>query len=106
MENKITELPKFLDWHYIKSVEDLPKKGKKCLLFIRRYFGRHEESIDVGYLVGVGVTSEQRASMEDCERKRTIKSQDQHGNNLVNWSFCTNSLHVCFGQDIVAWCYI
>ena len=43
-------LPKTLDWHFIKSVEDLPKVRKRCLLHVRKYWGSHEEYIDVGEL--------------------------------------------------------
>lgn len=55
--------------------------------------------------MGVGLTEAQRDAMEDCERKRLILNEDQHGNNLVNWRFNGNRM-VYEGQDVIAWCYI
>lgn len=105
METKMINLPKTLDWHFIKSVDDLPKVRKRCLLHVRKYWGSHEEYIDVGELSGIGLTKEQRNSMKECERKHRIENIDQDGNNLVNWMWNGNKCDL-EGQDVVAWAYI
>ena len=40
-----------------------------------------------------------------CERKYTIKKEDQYGNNLVPWYWFGNYSYY-WGQDVVAWAEI
>lgn len=91
-----------LVWHYIKSKKDLPEIGNRVLLKIKYSFGNQEDTYSYGYLAGIGITKAGRARMKMCERKYTIKKEDQHGNNLVPWYWFGNYTYY-WGQDVVAW---
>lgn len=95
-----------LTWHHIRSKKDLPEVGKRVLLKLKGSYGHQKKSYDYGYLIGIGITDAARKRMKPCERKKTITSEDQYGNNLVPWRFHGTGPMKYWGQDVKAWAEI
>jgi len=93
------------------SVDDrLPEEGKYVIAKHNRgTWSDSEDQENVNTVVvklRKGLSMEDREKMDDCNRKLTYRCDDEHGNNLVPYSWHQFGSDHFFGQSITQWMYI
>lgn len=98
-----------MNWKLTK--DELPKEHVPVLIAIGNMTHVSKESeylamYDVAW-IEKGISEEERNNLpDDDDRKNIYESCDEHGNNLVPYSWETFGPQEYFGQDVYAWAYI